>query len=158
MAASSSWTEACAGWAPRRRGNFALLTRWAAEWGIDTSHFRPYEHAGRQLHRAPRPLAEVLVEHSAYDRASLKRRLYDEGLKQRRCELCGPGETWRGERITLILDHVNGVHDDNRLENLRIVCPNCAATLPTHCSRKPAACDLRGVRPCASRCADTRLD
>ena len=36
----------------------------------------------------------------------------------------------------LILDHVNGVRDDNRLENLRIVCPNCAATLDTHCGRK----------------------
>jgi hypothetical protein len=38
--------------------------------------------------------------------------------------------------MSLILDHVNGVHDDNRLENLRIVCPNCAATLETHCGRK----------------------
>ena len=36
----------------------------------------------------------------------------------------------------LILDHINGVRDDNRLENLRIVCPNCAATLDTHCGRK----------------------
>lgn len=36
----------------------------------------------------------------------------------------------------LILDHINGVSDDNRLENLRIVCPNCAATLDTHCARK----------------------
>lgn len=37
--------------------------------------------------------------------------------------------------MSLILDHVNGVHNDNRLENLRIVCPNCAATLDTHCGR-----------------------
>jgi hypothetical protein len=136
IGASSSWTEALRRLGLRAAGgNFALLKRWAAEWGIDTAHFRPYEHAGRHLHRAPRPLAEVLVEHSAYNRASLKRRLYDEGLKQRRCELCGLGETWRGKRITLILDHVNGVHDDNRLENLRIVCPNCAATLDTHSAK-----------------------
>ncbi|HET8813513.1 MAG TPA: hypothetical protein VFM51_00985 [Solirubrobacterales bacterium] len=38
--------------------------------------------------------------------------------------------------MSLILDHINGVPDDNRLENLRIVCPNCAATLDTHCGRK----------------------
>ena len=37
--------------------------------------------------------------------------------------------------MSLILDHVNGVSNDNRIENLRIVCPNCAATLPTHCGR-----------------------
>ena len=44
--------------------------------------------------------------------------------------------------MALILDHVNGVRDDHRLENLRIVCPNCAATLDTHCGRK-----LRLERP-----------
>ena len=38
--------------------------------------------------------------------------------------------------MALILDHINGVADDNRLENLRIVCPNCAATLDTHCGRR----------------------
>jgi hypothetical protein len=46
----------------------------------------------------------------------------------------------------LILDHVNGVRDDNRLENLRIVCPNCAATLDTHCGRKNR---LEITRDCA---------
>ena len=49
----------------------------------------------------------------------------------RRCELCGQTESWRGRTMALILDHVNGVPTDNRLENLRIVCPNCAATLDT---------------------------
>jgi hypothetical protein len=38
--------------------------------------------------------------------------------------------------MSLIIDHINGVGDDNRLENLQIVCPNCAATLDTHCGRK----------------------
>jgi hypothetical protein len=50
--------------------------------------------------------------------------------------MCGQGEIWRGRRISLILDHVNGVADDNRLQNLRIVCPNCAAALDTHCGRQ----------------------
>jgi hypothetical protein len=62
--------------------------------------------------------------------------LYEEGLKERRCELCGQDETWNGRRIGLIIDHINGVRNDHRLSNLRIVCPNCAAGLDTHCGRK----------------------
>lgn len=38
--------------------------------------------------------------------------------------------------MSMILDHINGVRDDHRLENLRMVCPNCAATLDTHCGRR----------------------
>lgn len=55
------------------------------------------------------------------------------------CELCGQDEIWHGRRMSLILDHVNGVRDGNRIENLNIVCPNCAATLPTHCGKKHPA-------------------
>ena len=51
--------------------------------------------------------------------------------------------------MALILDHVNGVGDDNRLENLRIVCPNCAATFDTHCGRnKPRPPRERACKRC----------
>jgi hypothetical protein len=113
-------------------GNYKVLRRWIAEWGIDVDHFtgtpRPRPHD-------PIPLEAVLVPGSTYKRAQLKQRLYDSGLKQRACELCGQGEDWHGRRMSLILDHINGVADDNRLENLQVVCPNCAATLETHCGR-----------------------
>jgi hypothetical protein len=81
------------------------------------------------------PLAEILVENSTYDRTRLKNRLYNDGLKERKCEKCGQGEMWNEEKMSLILDHINGVHNDNRIENLRIVCPNCNATLPTHAGK-----------------------
>ncbi len=113
-------------------GNHRQLRRWLTTWGISTDHFRLDWPAPR---RQRVPLREVLVERSTYHRGHLKRRLYEEGLKERRCELCGQGEEWRGRRMALILDHINGVADDNRLENLRIVCPNCAATFETHCGR-----------------------
>jgi hypothetical protein len=136
IAASTNWSQALRRLGLRAAGgNHAVLKRWAAIWGIPSDHFAPFADASRHLLRPITPLSEVLVEHSTYSRSSLKRRLFADGLKPRRCELCGQGEEWRGRRLSLILDHINGVHDDNRLENLRIVCPNCAATLETHCAR-----------------------
>lgn len=106
-------------------------------WRIPTDHFDPNRVRMVGIRRrGPIPLSDVLVEGSNYSRADLKRRLYESGLKSRRCEMCGQGEDWHGERMSLILDHINGIPNDNRLENLRIVCPNCAATLDTHCGRK----------------------
>jgi hypothetical protein len=95
-----------------------------------------------------KPLDEVLVERSSYSRAHLKKRLYAEGLKARACEMCGQTEEWHGRRMSLILDHINGIRDDHRLENLRIVCPNCAATLDTHCGRNPVRSEPRLCLTC----------
>jgi hypothetical protein len=137
IAASRSWTEAL-----RRLGychtgaNPRTLKRRAAEWNISTLHFDPYAASREGLRRPPKPLEEILVEGSTYSRSNLKQRLYDSRLKERRCELCGQGELWRGKRIGLILDHANGVRDDNRIQNLRVLCPNCAAALDTHCGKK----------------------
>jgi len=116
-------------------GNASLLKKWLARWAIDASHFDMRARRSDRV-QAAKPLAEILVEGSTYARSNLKARLYAEGLKTPVCELCGQGAIWRGRAIGLILDHANGVRDDNRLENLRIVCPNCAATLDTHCGRK----------------------
>jgi hypothetical protein len=119
-------------------GNHRMIRRYVDEvWRIPTDHFDRGYAARRS--REPIPLAEVLVAGSRYSRGHLKQRLFEEGLKARRCELCGQGEEWRGRRMGLILDHVNGVWDDNRLENLRIACPNCNATFDTHCGRKNRA-------------------
>ncbi len=117
-------------------GNWRTLRTWVERWGIATDHFDPRAAQRQGLSRRPRPLSEILVEGSSYSRNHLKDRLYREGLKERRCEICDQGEIWNGRSMGLILDHVNGVRDDHRIDNLRILCPNCAATLDTHCGRK----------------------
>lgn len=130
------WSDALRslGYEPKGH-NYRTLKRYVAKWGIPTDHFDP--HVGRKRAGLARkiPLEEVLVEHSSYPRGKLKRRLLEAGLKTNACELCGQGEFWQGKRMSLVLDHINGVANDNRLENLRFVCANCAATLDTHCGR-----------------------
>jgi hypothetical protein len=131
------------------------LKRHALEvWCIPVDRFDPHAASRAALLRrrfVARPLDEILVEGSSFSRVQLKKRLYAEGLKLRICEMCGPGELWKARRLALILDHVNGVSDDHRLENLRILCPSCAATLDTHCGR-----NVRHTRECATCGAEFR--
>ncbi len=135
-------------------GNHATLRRYALEvWHISVDHFDPSATQRDVSRRTERPLSEVLTTDSTYSRRQLKKRLYREGLKARRCEQCGQDEIWRDRPMALILDHINGVATDNRLENLQIVCPNCAATLDTHCGR-----NLRLIRACASCGRSFRAD
>jgi len=129
-------------------GSAPVLKKYLGIWGISTAHFDPRGAQKRGLNRGlNRCLSEVLVDHSSYSRKDVKRRLFTEGVKERVCELCGQDEEWRGRRMGLVLDHINGVRDDHRLENLRIVCPNCNATLDTHCGRSAR------VHPIERECA-----
>ena len=78
-----------------------------------------------------------MVVNSTYSNTKhLRQRLTTAGLEDALRETCGLSE-WRGEPLPLAVDHINGVHTDNRLENLRILCPNCHALTATWCARKP---------------------
>jgi hypothetical protein len=104
---------------------------------LNTEHFTGQAWArGRRGFptRPARPLHEVLVIGSVVASASLRKRLIREGLLEPRCEICGL-DSWRGEPLPLALDHINGDPCDNRLENLRILCPNCHALTDTWCGR-----------------------
>jgi hypothetical protein len=147
--ASRTYTEALRrlGMCPTG-GAHPVLKKWVERWGISTAHFDPQAVRNAARRRRRKPLEEILVADSTFHRGHLKRRLYQEGIKERRCELCGQDEIWNGRRMALILDHVNGIPTDNRLANLRIVCANCAATLETHCGRNGPR-----IRACA-RCGE----
>lgn len=82
------------------------------------------------------PLEEILVENRNYNSNTLKRRLIESGLKEDKCELCGCSSEWNGKPLILQLDHINGNHSDNRLENLRIVCPNCHSQTETFSNKR----------------------
>lgn len=102
------------------------------EDNIDTSHFNPYLNR-KSVEKIS--LDEILIENSTYSRVSLKRRLIDDGLLEECCSICKIGNEWNGRFLSLQLDHINGVNDDNRIENLRLLCPNCHSQTDTFGSR-----------------------
>lgn len=84
-------------------------------------------------HTKKRPAIETLLVLGANVQSyKLKKRLYESGLKTPKCELCGWAKMSLDGRIPLALDHINGDRLDNRLHNLRILCPNCHSLQPTH--------------------------
>ncbi|MET7692379.1 HNH endonuclease [Streptomyces sp. NPDC005483] len=113
-----------------------LFLQWAAEDGLDTSHFVGQAHQrGKPSATAKRP-EEVLVQHhDGRHRTSasiLRRALRNVGVAEE-CATCGVGPEWLGKPMTLEVDHINGDWSDDRGENLRLLCPNCHAITSTWC-------------------------
>ena len=115
-------------------GNYRQVSESIKELGLDTKHFTGMGwRKNRTFDFIPqRALKDILVKHSDFQSFKLKKRLFVEGLKTPKCELCDWAEVAQDGRIPVELDHINGDRFDNRLENLRILCPNCHSLQPTH--------------------------
>lgn len=75
--------------------------------------------------------AEEYVKGTCVKSYVLKQKLIRDGLREAKCEICGLSE-WLGNPIPLELDHIDGNHYNNDLNNVRIICPNCHALQPTN--------------------------
>ena len=118
-------------------GNYAQIKKYLDLYKINTTHFKGKAWNKGMKYSLPSktPLKKILVKNSNYQSYKLKSRLFREGLKEKKCEICSWAEKSPDGRIPLELDHINGDSKDNRLENLRILCPNCHSLQLTHRGR-----------------------
>lgn len=110
--------------------NFLTLRRYAALYDLTLPKYVPVPPKQIKMQ-----LASVLVENSSYNRCHLKKRLIDEGILAEVCDTCGLQARWNGRKLVLHLDHINGINNDNRMSNLRLLCPNCHSQTDTYGGR-----------------------
>ena len=119
-------------------GNYHTLNRLSKKYELTKEHMTGQGWLGGKTHDySKRPLEEILVEGRPHGSHSLKLRLIKDGVFEHMCYACFLRE-WRERPIPLELEHINGVHDDNRLKNLTLLCPNCHALTPTYRGKNQA--------------------
>ncbi|MBN2258123.1 MAG: HNH endonuclease [Anaerolineaceae bacterium] len=128
-----------------RGGNYASVKRKIKEYEIDISGLDGRRWAnGIPNMRHALTLEEfvrtvLVVDGKAYGTAKIKKNLFKFGLIEEKCSKCDLGPIWIGKRLELQLDHINGDRSDNRLENLRRLCPNCHSQTGNFCGKKSIA-------------------
>lgn len=118
--------------------SYQTVHKYVTKFNLDTSHWTGQGHLLGKTHNSARkiPLSDILKEGVRYNTTRLKNRLLKSGLMENKCCICTQGPKWNKIRLVLVLDHINGVRTDNRIENLRLLCPNCNSQQLTFCRPK----------------------
>ncbi len=118
-------------------GNYTQIRKYVHEENLSTRHFTgtAWNKGLKGIGKPRVPLSEILIRGSDFQSFKLKKRLFHENLKPQYCEKCEWAEKTIDGYLPLELDHINGDRHDNRLENLRILCPNCHSLTVNHRGR-----------------------
>ena len=137
VANSKTYSDILAYWGLDNKGyNFRTLKARIAEESIDDTHISSVSVGQKVAFKTGRTIEEYLViDGPSISGQELKRKLINSKLKLDICEECGQGPIWNNKPLTLQLDHINGNRADNRIENLRILCPHCHTQTPTFAGR-----------------------
>jgi hypothetical protein len=115
--------------------NYYTIKKYIKLYELDISHFMTRKEICSE---ARKQISELTNEEifcvNSIDRKHIKNRILRDNLIEYKCQRCGI-TVWEGEKLSLHLDHINGVNNDNRLENLRFLCPNCHSLTDTYCAK-----------------------
>jgi len=78
---------------------------------------------------------EIFIENSKFAKSYIRNLIKKQNLIEWKCQLCSNDGNWNDKKLNLQLDHINGISTDQRLENLRFLCPNCHSQTDTFCAK-----------------------
>lgn len=119
------------------RGNswgFSQIKRRMTDLNLDSSAFRGKSALSPKNKHNEIKAEDILKPNCKHSRSVLRRYIIKNNLIPYKCAICGCIE-WQGKTLSLELDHINGINNDNRFENLRFLCPNCHSQTTTYGSR-----------------------
>ncbi|MFA6082586.1 MAG: HNH endonuclease signature motif containing protein [Patescibacteria group bacterium] len=119
-------------------GNYAQIKKYLHIYNINMENIKGKSWCkGLNVEGHPRvQLDQLLVENSSFQSYKLKNRLFNSGLKPRKCEECGWSKITPSGHLPLEIHHINGDRSDNRINNLVILCPNCHSQKPNYRGRR----------------------
>jgi len=117
------------GLSPNGSGGYRNIKNKISSFGLEIPSYKYY---GDHQKYNKKDNSEIFIEDSTYPRKDLKKRLINDKLINYSCEICGNDGNHQGKTLSLQLDHKNGINNDNRIENLRFLCPNCHSQTSTY--------------------------
>lgn len=122
-----------AGLNTKSAGNYKTFDKYIKLYEIDTSHFNRFVHRNRFANS--KSVEECLCKDSQCNNKSVIKLILRHSLILHECYFCGINSEWNGKPLVLQLDHIDGVSDNNSINNLRFLCPNCHSQTDTFGSK-----------------------